>query len=89
VQMNKSKQRPKRCSGPRWAHHNPTTTAWRSMAFGGGLRRAALERPLRFGLWRSMAVNRRFRDRSENHGAPGSNPGPATLKTGVLQVKRP
>jgi hypothetical protein len=25
----------------------------------------------------------------ENHGAPGSNPGPATIKTGVLQGKRP
>jgi hypothetical protein len=37
--MNKSKQRPKRRSGPRWPHHNTTTSAWRSMAFGGGSRR--------------------------------------------------
>jgi hypothetical protein len=37
-----------------------------------------LQKPLRFGPWRSMVVNRRFRDRSENHGVPGSNPGPAT-----------
>jgi hypothetical protein len=36
-----------------------------------------------------MAVNREFQDKSENHGAPGSNPGPATVKMGVLQVKRP
>jgi hypothetical protein len=48
-----------------------------------------LQKRLRFGLWRSMAVIRGFRDGSENHGAPGSNPGPATVKTGVLQVKRP
>jgi hypothetical protein len=38
----------------------------------------ALQEPLRFGLWRSMEVNRRFRDRSENHGVPGSNPDPTT-----------
>ena len=25
---------------------------------------------------------------AENHGVPGSNPGPATIKMGVLQVKR-
>jgi hypothetical protein len=37
-----------------------------------------LENALRFGPWGSMAVNRGFRDRSENHGVPGSNPGPAT-----------
>jgi hypothetical protein len=36
------------------------------------------QKPLGFGPWRPMAVNRRFRDRSENHGVPGSNPGPAT-----------
>jgi hypothetical protein len=38
------------------------------------------QKPLReYGLWRPMAVKRRFADRSENHGVPGSNPGPATL----------
>jgi hypothetical protein len=31
-----------------------------------------------------MAVNRRVPDRTENHGVPGSNPGPATQK--VLQI---
>jgi hypothetical protein len=37
------------------------------------------EKPLtEYGPWRSMAVNRRIRDGSENYGAPGSNPGPAT-----------
>jgi hypothetical protein len=41
------------------------------------------EKPLRFGLRRSMAVNGRFRDKSENHGVPGSNPGPATIKKPV------
>jgi hypothetical protein len=45
---------------------------WGSTAVGN------LRIPLRYCPWRSMAVNRRFRDRSENHGAPGSNPGPAT-----------
>jgi hypothetical protein len=45
---------------------------WRSTAVG------ALQKPLRFGPWRSMAVNHAFRDRPENHGVPGSNPGPAT-----------
>jgi hypothetical protein len=38
-----------------------------------------LEKPLReYGPWRPMAVNRGFRDKPENHGVPGSNPGPAT-----------
>ena len=45
---------------------------WRLTAVGD------FQKPLRFGLWRPMAVKRRFADRSENHGAPGSNPGPAT-----------
>jgi hypothetical protein len=56
---------------------------WGSTAVGD------IQKPLEFGLWRPMAVNRGFSDRSEIHGVPGSNPGPATLKRGVLQVKRP
>jgi NADPH:quinone reductase-like Zn-dependent oxidoreductase len=32
------------------------------------------------GLPRPVAMNRRIPDGSENHGVPGSNPGPATLK---------
>ena len=36
-----------------------------------------------------MAVLVGFLDVPENHGVPGSNPGPATMKTGVLQAKRP
>jgi hypothetical protein len=39
----------------------------------------SFQKPLRFGPWRSMAVNRTFPDKSENHGVPGSNPGPATI----------
>jgi hypothetical protein len=56
-------------------HHNCVTVhgvRWRFTAVGD------FQKPLRLGPWCSMAVNRRFRDRSENHGAPGSNPGPAT-----------
>ncbi len=34
--------------------------------------------PREYGPWRSMAVNRNIPDGSENHGVPGSNPGPAT-----------
>jgi hypothetical protein len=31
-------------SGTRWAHHNPTTTVWRSLAFGGGLRMSVISK---------------------------------------------
>jgi hypothetical protein len=76
----------RRSLGPPQFHHNCVAVygvRWRSTAV------SALRKPLRFGLWRSVAVNHRFQDGSENHGAPGSNPGPATIKMGVLQVKRP
>jgi hypothetical protein len=63
-------------------HSRPTTihhlcvevygAPWGSTAVGD------LQKPLGFGLWRSMAVNRWIPDESENHGVPGSNPGPAT-----------
>ena len=56
---------------------------WESTAVGD------FQKLLGFGPWRSMAVKRRIPDGTENHGAPGSNPGPATIKTDILQVKRP
>ena len=71
---------------PPQCHHNPVAVhgvRWRLTAVGN------LRKPLRFGLRRPMAANRRILDRSENHGVPGSNPGPATYKSGVLQGKRP
>lgn len=50
-----------------------------------------LQEPLRFGLWRPMAANRRLRDGPENHGVPSSNPGPATHKNpaSTRKVKAP
>jgi hypothetical protein len=43
---------------------------------------------LRRGLPLPAAVYGRNRDRPENHGVPGSNPGLALLFYNVLQVKR-
>lgn len=56
-------------SGARWAHHNPTTTVWRSTAVGD------LQKPLReYGLRRPMVVKRRIPVGSENHGVPVLTP---------------
>jgi hypothetical protein len=71
---------------PPQSHHNCVAVhgvRWRSTAIGD------LQTPLGFGLWGSMANNLRIPDGPENHGVPGSNPGPATPKTARLQVKRP
>jgi hypothetical protein len=38
VQKRNGEQRFERRHGTRRVHHNPTTTAWRLTAFGGGLR---------------------------------------------------
>ncbi len=56
-------------------HHNCVAlygVRWRLTAVGD------LRKPLRFVPWRPMAVNRSTGDGPENHGVPGSNPGPAT-----------
>ena len=65
------------CSvGPPQFHHlcvEVYGAPWGSTAVGD------FQKPLReYGPWRPMEVNRGFRDKSENHGVPGSNPGPAT-----------
>jgi hypothetical protein len=60
---------------PPQCHHNPVAVPgvqWRPTGIDD------LHKPLRFGPRCLMAVNRRIRDGSENHGVPGSNPGPAT-----------
>jgi hypothetical protein len=60
---------------PPQCHHNCVAAhdvRWRSMAIGD------LQTPLRFAPSRPTAVNRRIPDGPENHGVPGSNPGPAT-----------
>jgi hypothetical protein len=73
--------------GPPQLHHNCVAAhgvRWRSMAVGD------LQEPHRDTAHGApMALKRRIPDGSENHGVPGSNPGPATIKTGILQVKRP
>ena len=62
--------------GTRWGHHNSTTSAWRFMAvYGGSRRSAASENRLDSAHGGSIAVNRRFRDGSYNHGVLGVNPG--------------
>jgi hypothetical protein len=64
---------------PPQLHHNCVavpSVRWGFTAVGD------IQRPLRFGPWSSMAVNRRFRDKSENHGAPGSNPGHSPAEAG-------
>ena len=69
---------------PPQCHHNPVTVPGvrlRSTA-GGDLRE-----PRIFGPWPSVAVNRRIRDGSENHGVPGSNPGPATQESPANKQK--
>jgi hypothetical protein len=81
-----SKDVPALTLGPPQLHHICVAVhgvLWRPTAVGD------LRKLLKFGPWHPMGVNCRIPDGSENHGAPGSNPGPATVKRGVLQVKHP